>query len=89
MSAITGVERIVAAWDEHHALTAQALKSAIEALNKEALRRLIRALKSEPAAMARLREAIADPTARLHLYGKHTVLPGRKMGHVTRLLPRG
>jgi 5-(carboxyamino)imidazole ribonucleotide synthase len=35
------------------------------------------------------REAIADPTARLHLYGKHSVSPGRKMGHVTRLLPRG
>ncbi|HTZ36655.1 MAG TPA: 5-(carboxyamino)imidazole ribonucleotide synthase [Stellaceae bacterium] len=34
------------------------------------------------------REAIADPTARLHLYGKRTVRPGRKMGHVTRLLPR-
>jgi 5-(carboxyamino)imidazole ribonucleotide synthase len=34
------------------------------------------------------REAIADPTARLHLYGKHIVLPGRKMGHVTRLLPK-
>jgi 5-(carboxyamino)imidazole ribonucleotide synthase len=34
------------------------------------------------------REAIADPTAHLHLYGKRTVLPGRKMGHVTRLLPR-
>jgi 5-(carboxyamino)imidazole ribonucleotide synthase len=34
------------------------------------------------------RDAIADPTARLHLYGKHTAAPGRKMGHVTRLLPR-
>ena len=34
------------------------------------------------------RDAIADPTARLHLYGKHIVLPGRKMGHVTRLLTR-
>jgi 5-(carboxyamino)imidazole ribonucleotide synthase len=34
------------------------------------------------------REAIADPTARLHLYGKRVVLPGRKMGHVTRLLPK-
>jgi 5-(carboxyamino)imidazole ribonucleotide synthase len=33
-------------------------------------------------------DAVADPTARLHLYGKRTVLPGRKMGHVTRLLPR-
>jgi len=36
----------------------------------------------------RWREAIADPSARLHLYGKRDVLPGRKMGHVTRLLPR-
>jgi 5-(carboxyamino)imidazole ribonucleotide synthase len=35
------------------------------------------------------RDAIADPTARLHLYGKRTTRPGRKMGHVTRLLPRG
>jgi 5-(carboxyamino)imidazole ribonucleotide synthase len=35
------------------------------------------------------RDAIADPSARLHLYGKRTVRPGRKMGHVTRLLPRG
>ncbi len=34
------------------------------------------------------RDAIADPAARLHLYGKRTVLPGRKMGHVTRLLPK-
>jgi 5-(carboxyamino)imidazole ribonucleotide synthase len=35
------------------------------------------------------REAIADPTAHLHLYGKRTVSPGRKMGHVTRLKPLG
>jgi 5-(carboxyamino)imidazole ribonucleotide synthase len=34
------------------------------------------------------RDAIADPAARLHLYGKRTVLPGRKMGHVTQLLPK-
>jgi 5-(carboxyamino)imidazole ribonucleotide synthase len=27
----------------------------------------------------------ADPTARLHLYGKHDTRAGRKMGHVTRL----
>jgi 5-(carboxyamino)imidazole ribonucleotide synthase len=26
---------------------------------------------------------LADPTARLHLYGKATAKPGRKMGHVT------
>ena len=34
------------------------------------------------------REAIADPSARVHLYGKRKVLPGRKMGHITRLVPR-
>jgi 5-(carboxyamino)imidazole ribonucleotide synthase len=31
--------------------------------------------------------ALTDPAARLHLYGKRTVRPGRKMGHITRLLP--
>ncbi len=34
------------------------------------------------------REALADPAAKLHLYGKGAPRPGRKMGHVTRLLPR-
>jgi 5-(carboxyamino)imidazole ribonucleotide synthase len=34
------------------------------------------------------REWLNDPTAKLHLYGKTEVRPGRKMGHVTRLLPR-
>ena len=31
---------------------------------------------------------LADPTARLHLYGKADTRPGRKMGHVTWLRPR-
>jgi len=30
-----------------------------------------------------------EPGASLHLYGKREVRPGRKMGHVTRLSPRG
>jgi 5-(carboxyamino)imidazole ribonucleotide synthase len=30
---------------------------------------------------------LADPTARLHLYGKTSPRPGRKMGHVTFLKP--
>jgi 5-(carboxyamino)imidazole ribonucleotide synthase len=34
------------------------------------------------------RDAIAAPAVHLHLYGKRVTLPGRKMGHVTRLLPR-
>ncbi len=31
---------------------------------------------------------LAEPGARLHLYGKTAIRPGRKMGHVTRLRPR-
>ncbi len=33
------------------------------------------------------RAILAEPTAHLHLYGKGEARPGRKMGHVTRLLP--
>jgi 5-(carboxyamino)imidazole ribonucleotide synthase len=36
----------------------------------------------------RWREILTDPAAKLHLYGKAEVRPGRKMGHVTRLTPR-
>jgi 5-(carboxyamino)imidazole ribonucleotide synthase len=32
--------------------------------------------------------ALEDPAAKLHLYGKGTVRPGRKMGHITRLFPK-
>jgi 5-(carboxyamino)imidazole ribonucleotide synthase len=32
------------------------------------------------------REILSDPAAHLHLYGKDDARPGRKMGHVTRLL---
>jgi 5-(carboxyamino)imidazole ribonucleotide synthase len=32
------------------------------------------------------REILADPAAHLHLYGKGEARPGRKMGHVTRLI---
>ncbi|HEY1313783.1 MAG TPA: NifU family protein [Steroidobacteraceae bacterium] len=59
--AITAVESIVAGWDEAQVLTVQALKSAIEDFHKEALQRLIRALKDDPSAGARLRAALADP----------------------------
>ncbi len=59
--AITSLEAIVAGWDETHMLTVQVLKSAIEELNKEALKRLIRVLKDDPASYARMREALNDP----------------------------
>jgi 5-(carboxyamino)imidazole ribonucleotide synthase len=36
---------------------------------------------------AQWREILADPDLCLHLYGKMEIRPGRKMGHVTRILP--
>jgi len=33
-------------------------------------------------------ELVAEPGAKLHLYGKAEARPGRKMGHVTRLTPK-
>lgn len=59
--AIAALETIVAGWDDAQQLTVRALKSAIEDLNKEAFRRLIRGLKDDAAAGARLRAALADP----------------------------
>jgi 5-(carboxyamino)imidazole ribonucleotide synthase len=38
-------------------------------------------------AASRWPELLAEPGARLHLYGKREARPGRKMGHVTRLTP--
>jgi 5-(carboxyamino)imidazole ribonucleotide synthase len=39
--------------------------------------------------VAAWREILAEPGAYLHLYGKAETRPNRKMGHVTRLKPRG
>ena len=33
------------------------------------------------------RAILAEPNAHLHLYGKREARPGRKMGHVTRIIP--
>lgn len=60
-SDIGKLETLIAGWeDESHQLAAQAIKSSIEELHKEALKRLIRALKDDPAAGAKLREALQD-----------------------------
>jgi nitrite reductase/ring-hydroxylating ferredoxin subunit/Fe-S cluster biogenesis protein NfuA len=61
VQSIIAVESIVATWNDEQILTVQALKSSIEALHKEAFRRLIRSLQNDPAAGARLRAALADP----------------------------
>ncbi|MEC9369050.1 MAG: 5-(carboxyamino)imidazole ribonucleotide synthase [Pseudomonadota bacterium] len=37
----------------------------------------------------RWHDLAADPANRVHLYGKSEARPGRKMGHVTRILPLG
>jgi 5-(carboxyamino)imidazole ribonucleotide synthase len=38
-------------------------------------------------AVERWQDCLADPRAKLHLYGKTGIAPGRKMGHVTTLKP--
>ncbi|HET6307908.1 MAG TPA: 5-(carboxyamino)imidazole ribonucleotide synthase [Rhodopila sp.] len=42
-----------------------------------------------PEGVALWPSALAEPGIIPHLYGKAAALPGRKMGHVTRLFPRG
>jgi Fe-S cluster biogenesis protein NfuA/nitrite reductase/ring-hydroxylating ferredoxin subunit len=60
-SQIAMLEAIAQGWDEHHAGTLAATKSAIEELNCEAFRRLIRFLREDPACASRLRDAVRDP----------------------------
>jgi 5-(carboxyamino)imidazole ribonucleotide synthase len=38
-------------------------------------------------AVGEWRDALEDPLVKVHLYGKTEIQPGRKMGHVTRLIP--
>jgi nitrite reductase/ring-hydroxylating ferredoxin subunit/Fe-S cluster biogenesis protein NfuA len=58
---IETMEEIASGWDETQIRVLKAHGLALEALNKEALRRLIAAVRAEPAAVAALREAAADP----------------------------
>ena len=57
---IQSLESLTADWNEQQRNTLQALKQAHDDLNKEAFTRLVRALKTEPAALAILKEAVAD-----------------------------
>jgi len=55
------LEELVESWDdESRRNTVMALKSAVDALNKAAFARLIRALKAEPAALEALKAAVSD-----------------------------
>lgn len=60
VNTITSLEGVTEAWEESQRLTVRALKSAIEEFNREALRRILKALKDDPAAAARLRGALSD-----------------------------
>jgi Fe-S cluster biogenesis protein NfuA/nitrite reductase/ring-hydroxylating ferredoxin subunit len=58
---IARLEQIASEWDTHHAGTLTAIKAAIEELNCEAFRRLIRMLREDPACAARLNTVVRDP----------------------------
>jgi nitrite reductase/ring-hydroxylating ferredoxin subunit/Fe-S cluster biogenesis protein NfuA len=55
------LESLTTRWEPAQQAVLSALKTGIEELNAEALRRLIRALKTDPAAAAALRQAVRDP----------------------------
>lgn len=57
---IERLEVIFADWDDTARHAAEAYRTAIEALHGEAIRRLVGALKSDPAAAAAMREAAGD-----------------------------
>lgn len=57
---IERLEAIFVTWDDAQQAAIGAYKLAIEALEGEALRRLIRALKTDPAALAAMKSAVAD-----------------------------
>ena len=57
---IERLETIFASWEQNQQAAVGAYKLAIEELNGEALRRLIRVLKTDPAALAAIKSAVAD-----------------------------
>jgi Fe-S cluster biogenesis protein NfuA/nitrite reductase/ring-hydroxylating ferredoxin subunit len=57
---IERLEAIFVTWDDAQQAAIGAYKLAIEALEGEALRRMIRALKTDPAALAAMKSAVAD-----------------------------
>ena len=54
------VEGLATQWNENQQATLQAFRSAVDAINKEALTRLIRTRKSDPAALTALKGALND-----------------------------
>lgn len=57
---IERLESIFETWEETPRGAVEAYRGALEAINAEAFRRLVRALKSDPAALAAMKSAVAD-----------------------------
>lgn len=57
---IQRLEEIFAGWEESQANAVQAYRSSLEGLHKEAIRRLIKSVSNEPAAMQALKDALGD-----------------------------
>lgn len=57
---LAALDAVVNTWDEPRQLTAQALRTALEDLHGEALRRMIRILQEDPHSHGKLREAVRD-----------------------------
>lgn len=57
---INALETIVADWNEHESNTVEALRRADDALHKEAISRLIKAVKQVPEAMIALKAVVGD-----------------------------
>lgn len=55
------LEQIVASWDGNQQLTVQAIREAVESIQKEAFRRIIAEVKQTPEGLASLRAAVSDP----------------------------
>jgi Fe-S cluster biogenesis protein NfuA/nitrite reductase/ring-hydroxylating ferredoxin subunit len=57
---IERLESIFDTWDATSRAAVEAYRHAIDAINAEALRRLVRALKADPAALAAMKDAVGD-----------------------------
>lgn len=57
---IQALETLTADWDEQHTDTLSALRIAVDDLHREAFARLIRQLRTDPASMAMLKQAMGD-----------------------------
>ncbi|MEM6530970.1 MAG: NifU family protein [Myxococcota bacterium] len=58
------LEAVIERWEETQIRTVTAVRETVERLNREALRRLIKAVKDVPEARGALKEAVSDPLLR-------------------------